>query len=294
MMLASGLAPRPRPVPALRDIASGLPLCHASVRAAFEDEQFTVAYQPILRADTLAPVACEALLRWTHPTRGEQKPRDFVPILERSALVLEVGDWMLGEVTAQIRDWDQQGFPALRVSINVATIQLMSPDFPVQVQRALHLAGLAPERLVLEISQDAVHQRPDVGAALARLAQLGVSVDLDDFGGGPSMLGRMKALSLSGFKVDRRFLADITAERPSSREDVRILAGMARNLGLRCTAEGVQSEEELQALRGFGVGEVQGFLFCGALAPPAFERFLHAQAAVASRVTVAAGGMGRA
>lgn len=293
-MLATRLQPELRPLPRLRDIASDLPLCRASVRAAFEAEQFEVAYQPILSADTLAPMACEALLRWTHPTRGSQSPRDFVPILERSQLALEVGDWLLGEIAAQMLDWDRQGFPALRVSMNVAATQLFAPDFAARVDRILSATGLAPERLVIEVSQDVLHGRTDAGPAIAGLAQLGVGVELDDFGGGPSMLGRLDAMALKGFKLDRRFIDGLSADRDGAREDVRILAGMARERGLRCIAESVQTEAEFEALRAFGVAEVQGHLFCAAVAAPAFERFLHAQAAPASRVIPTLGGTGRA
>lgn len=293
-MLATRLQPERRPLPRMSDIAADLPLCRASVRAAFEAEQFEVAYQPILSADSLEPVACEALLRWTHPTRGAQAPRDFVPILERSQLALDVGDWLLAEVSSQMLDWDRQGLPALRVSMNVAATQLFAPDFAARVERTLNAARLAPERLVIEISQDVLHNRTDAGPALARLALLGVGIELDDFGGGPSMLGRLDALALHGFKLDRRFIAGLADDRDGARADVRILAGMARERGLRCIAEGVQTEAEFEALREFGVAEVQGYLFCGAVAPQAFERFMHAQAAPASRVVTTVGGTGRA
>lgn len=293
LMLVSRPAPTVRPLPRLRDIASELPLCHASVRAAFEAEQFEIAYQPILCADSLQPVACEALLRWTHPSRGAQLPREFVPILERSNLVLAVGDWVLEESARQVLDWDRQGFPPLRLAVNVAAAQLFAPDFAARVDKILGLTGLAPERLALEVSQDVLHGRSDAGPALARLAQLGVSLELDDFGGGPSMLARRDALAIGGIKLDRRFIAGLADERSGAHEDVRILAGIARERGLRCIAEGVQTESELEALRALGVSEVQGFLFSKAVAPAAFERFLHAQRASLPRALPTVGGTAR-
>lgn len=284
-----------RPPQRLSEIASELPLCHASLRAAFAAEQFEIAYQPILCAERLQPVGFEALLRWDHPTRGAQSPRDFVPILERSQLALEVGDWLIEQAARQALDWDAQGFAPLRVAVNVAAAQVFAPDFAARIDRILKATGLAPQRLTLEISQDVLHGRSQVAPALARLVQLGVGLELDDFGGGPSVLRRLSELAIAGFKLDRRFIAGLVDDRGGAREDVRIHTGLAREQRLRCVAEGVQTEAELAILRELGVSEVQGYLFCRAVAPQAFERFLRAQGAAGPRaLPTVAGASGRA
>ncbi|MCC2656427.1 MAG: hypothetical protein K0Q76_1535 [Panacagrimonas sp.] len=262
--------------PRLRSIAADLPLCHASVRAAFEASEFEIAYQPILRLPDLRPVACEALLRWTHPRRGAQRPAQFVPILERSQLSLDVGDWLLTEASRQLLQWERAGLAALRLSVNVAPLQIQSPDFVTRLQDTLDACALPGHRLSVEITQDLLLDRPDVAAAAAaQLSKLGVSLELDDFGGGPSVIGHLKAAGLHGFKIDRRFLDGLDSARDQDpHSDLRILVELARNLGLRCVAESVQTDDELRVLESLGVGEAQGNLFCAAMPPDAFESYL--------------------
>lgn len=261
----------------LRDVATNLPLCRASMRGAFEAGHFEIAYQPIFQADHAGPAGCEALLRWNHPDRGPQDPRQFVPVLERSQLLGDVGDWLLDEAIAQLQDWERQGLPALDLAVNAAPVQVCAADFAARVEAILQRRGFEPERLTIEITHDALLDHPDVAApALGRLARLGVGIQLDDFSGGPSMFGRLGALSLGGFKLDRRFIEGIDGEASASRDDVRVLAALARNSGLRCVAEGVQTEDEFGMLQELGLTEFQGHLFCTALPPDEFETYLHA------------------
>jgi len=264
--------------PRLRGIAGDLPLCHASVRAAFEAREFEIAYQPILRLPELQPVGCEALLRWNHPRRGAQRPLQFVPIIERSQLSLDVGDWLLAQASHQVLQWERMDLGALRLSINVAPLQIQAPDFVARLQRAIDDNGLPGQRLTVEIAQDLLFDRPDVAAAAAsQLAALGVSLELDDFGGGPSVVGRLKATGLGGFKLDRRFLDGLVAGSQGQRRphtDLRILIQLAREMGLRCIAESVQTEDELDVLESLGITEVQGNLFCAAMPPDALEHYL--------------------
>jgi diguanylate cyclase len=262
--------------PRLRSIAGDLPLCHASVRAAFEAREFEIAYQPILRLPDLRPVACEALLRWVHPRRGAQRPLQFVSIIERSHLSLDVGDWLLETACRQILEWEHMGLGALRLAVNVAPLQVQAPDFVARLQRTLDDGGVQGSRLTLEITQDLLLDRPEVTAAVAaQLSQLGVGLELDDFGGGPSVIGHLKRAGLNGFKLDRRFL-DGLGPGPGHEQDtdLRILVGLARKLELRCIAESVQTEDELRAIASLGIGEVQGNLFCSAVPPDALESYL--------------------
>jgi len=257
--------------------ARDLPLSHASVRAAFEARELEIAYQPILRARDLAPVACEALLRWHHPTRGPQRPAQFIPIIERSSLSLDVGDWLLETAARQILEWQRAGLPALRLAVNVASMQIHAADFASRTQRVLETLGLPPDRLILEISQDILLDRPHLArSTFGELLALGVDVEVDDFGGGPSAVTRLARASMAGFKLDRRFLDGLSPDNPGAIEELRLLAQLARDLDLRCTAEGVQTEAELAALRAIGITEVQGHLFCAALAPEALTDYLSA------------------
>lgn len=262
-------------VPRLRRIAGDLPLCHASVRAAFEAQEFEIAYQPILRLPDLQPVACEALLRWNHPRRGAQRPVQFVPIIERSQLSLDVGDWLLAQASRQILQWERTGLGTLGLAVNAAPLQVQAPDFVARLQRTIDDCGLPGHRLTVEITQDLLFDRPDVAANVAgQLAHLGVSLELDDFGGGPSVLGRLRTAGLRGFKLDRRFLDDLGEDEACDPRDLRILVDLARRLDLRCVAESVQTEGELRAIESLGIGEVQGYLFCAAMPPDALESYL--------------------
>lgn len=262
----------------LRNIAAELPLCHAAVRAAYEAGQFELAFQPILRTRDLSLVGCEALLRWNHPARGAQATRQFIPIIERSPLAAEVGEWVLTRAAIQVRRWQDAGAAALRLSVNVASLQVLAPDFATRVQRSLDRSGLSPERLRLEITQDLVADHPQTAApALAHLAVMGVRIDLDDFGGGPTLLSRLRSLAIAGFKLDRRFLEGIGSTRPGSGDDARIMVGLARAQGLHVIAESVETEAEFDAVAAMGIEETQGHLFCRALSAAAFENYLRSR-----------------
>ncbi|TDU30914.1 EAL domain-containing protein (putative c-di-GMP-specific phosphodiesterase class I) [Panacagrimonas perspica] len=260
----------------LSGAARDLPLSHASVRAAFEARELEIAYQPILRANDLAPVACEALLRWHHPTRGLQHPAQFIPILERSSLSLDVGDWLLETAARQMLEWQAAGIPAMRLAVNVASWQIHAADFASRTQRVLESLDLPASRLTLEISQDVLLDRPHLAlSTFGELLALGIGVEVDDFGGGPSAVTRLARASMAGFKLDRRFLDGLSPDNPGAIEELRLLAQLARDLGLRCTAEGVQTDAELAALRAIGITEVQGHLFCAAMSPETLTDYLH-------------------
>ncbi|MGQ0529448.1 MAG: EAL domain-containing protein [Panacagrimonas sp.] len=257
----------------LRGMASDLPMCHASVRAAFDEGQFDLVYQPILRSTDLWPVACEALLRWTHPQRGPQSPAQFIPILERSRVALDVGDWLLQEAGTQLRHWQGIVGKPLRLCVNVAPLQILSPEFPGRLERSLDRCGVKPESLSLELTQAVLMDRPEaVAGSLRRLRELGLSLELDDFGGGPSMLAQIRALGLSGFKLDRRFLTGLG--NSGTQEEIRTLTQLARQMGLHTTAEGVETETERASVVELGVDRMQGFLFGQPLSAEAFDHYL--------------------
>lgn len=265
------------PADRLRAIAGDLPLCTASVRAAFENRQFRLAFQPILRAGDAALIGCEALLRWTHPTQGEQQPAQFIPLLERSRLAIDVGEWVIEQAARQVMAWNTEHELNLRLAVNVAPVQVQAPDFPQRVQLLLDQTGFSSDRLTIEISQETLNDRPEVtGHQIARLAMLGIEIHLDDFSHGPSSLNHLQALALTGIKIDRRFIAAFS-DPAAPRGEVRTIIGLARQLGLRTVAESVQTDQELSAVVELGVDEVQGHLFCPALPPDAFESYLRSR-----------------
>lgn len=261
----------------VRSIAGRLPLCHASIRSAFEAGEFDLAYQAIVNVHDGRPSGCEVLLRWDHPLRGAQAPDQFVAILARSRLVLEVGDWVLAQAAAQTLAWSRAYGRDLRLSMNVAPLQIREPDFPKRLRRILEASGLPAERLSLEITNQALDESCDAaGTALARIALLGVEIHLDDFNGGPSALSKLQAMALTGFKLDRRFMKGL-ASGQVSRTELRTLTSLAEGLGLRVIAKGIEGEADLALAADLGLTEVQGFLFCPPLPAAAFGNYLSVQ-----------------
>lgn len=261
------------PRPAL--LATELPLCRASVRAAFEAGQFSLSYQPILRTSDLAIVGCEALLRWNHPVRGAQVPDQFVPIIVRSDLVHGLGGWVLKEAATQVQQWRQKWSAPLRLTVNVAALQLLSPDFPDTVESTLSASGLPASALSLDVPVELFSDLRRAGSSgITRLAGLGVGIEIDDFNLGPSALPNLQAQSVTGIKLDRRYLEGVGAQG----SDVQVIAARAQALGMRAIAEGVETEYELAVVHAAGLAELQGYLFCRALPVPAFENYLRSRA----------------
>lgn len=270
--------PRPR-VTELRSLrptslAADLPLCRASVRAAFDARQFSLSYQPILRTSDLAIVGCEALLRWNHPVRGPQTPTQFVPVIERSDLIHSLGAWVLSEAATQVQQWRQKWSAPLRLTVNVAALQLLSADFCDTVESVLAASGLPASALSLDVPVELFTDVHRAGSTVARLAGLGVGIEVDDFNLGPSALANLQAQSVTGIKLDRRYLEGVGAEG----SDVQIIAALAQRLGMRAIAESVETEYELAVVHTAGLAELQGYLFCRALPVPAFENYLRSRA----------------
>lgn len=260
-----------RPAP----LAAELPLCRASVRAAFEAGQFSLSYQPILRTADLAIVGCEALLRWQHPLRGPQIPSQFVPIIERSELVHTLGEWVLKEATTQVQRWRQKWSAPLRLTVNVGALQLLSPDFADTVEGSLAASGLPASALSLDVPVELFTDLRGAGSTgISRLAGLGVGIEVDDFNLGPSALPNLQAQSVTGIKLDRRYLEGVGAQG----SDVQVIASRAQGLGLRAIAESVETEYELAVVHAASLAELQGYLFCRALPVPAFENYLRSRA----------------
>lgn len=258
-----------RPAP----LAADLPLCRASVRAGFEAGQFSLSYQPILRTSDLTIVGCEALLRWNHPVRGPQIPTQFVPIIERSELVHTLGSWVLKEATTQVQQWRQKWSAPLRLTVNVAALQLLSADFCDTTESALAASGLPASALSLDVPVELFTDTHRAGSTVTRLARLGVGIEVDDFNLGPSALPNLQAQSVTGIKLDRRYLEGVGAQG----SDVQVIAALAQGLGLRAIAESVETEYELAAVHAAGLAELQGYLFCRALPVPAFENYLRSR-----------------
>ena len=248
------------------------------LRLALTRDQLELFYQPkiSLLTDELAGV--EALVRWRHPERGLVPPVEFIGIAEETGLILQLGEWVLRTAAHQASRWED-----LQVSVNISPAQFRQPDLVQVVHSALRDSGLAPQRLELEITESVLIQQPDAAAKLLDdLKKLGVRVAMDDFGTGYSSLSYLQRFQFDKIKVDRSFIGAIGIE-PSAAAIVRAVINLASSLGMLTCAEGVETDEQLAALRDEGCSEVQGYLFGKPMPACEFELMYgaHRQARVA-------------
>jgi diguanylate cyclase (GGDEF)-like protein/PAS domain S-box-containing protein len=222
-------------------------------------DQLVLHYQPQVSVKTGRIVGVEALVRWQHPTRGLLSPGQFIAIAESAALIHVIGEWVLRTGCAQAKAWQDTGYPALRMAINVSAHQLRSNDIVQRVRSILHETGLEPSLLELEITESALQIGDGVVAVLQELKQLGVRLALDDFGAGYSSLGSIRALPLDRLKIDRLFVCDLQ-QQENDRSLVPAIIAMGRTLKLEVLAEGVETYSQFSFLRDERCDEVQGYL----------------------------------
>jgi predicted signal transduction protein with EAL and GGDEF domain len=249
----------------------------SGLRRALEEDQLEVCYQPQIDVGTGRIIGAEALLRWTHPERGQVPAATFIPIAEDSGLILPIGEWVLNCACRQVAEWAKAGLPAVPVAVNVSAVQFRRQDLPDLVRRALTMSGLSAEMLSLEITETAIMSvRERAVAPLTELRRTGVGLALDDFGTGYSSLSYLKAFPISTVKIDRSFVAEMLHDRTAATITEAIVS-MAHILGLRVLAEGVEEHAQLAKLEQLGCDAVQGFLFSPAVPPEAFARLLENQ-----------------
>ncbi|WP_282889815.1 putative bifunctional diguanylate cyclase/phosphodiesterase [Xanthobacter autotrophicus] len=226
------------------------------LHAAWREQHFFLAYQPIFEAASGRLAGFEALARWPHPERGLVPPEVFIPIAEETGLIQPLGAWALQEACRAAAEWP----PHLFVSVNLSPLQFRGAQAHQHVRAALQDSGLPPERLELEITESTLlKQGPAVRATLDQIAADGVTLALDDFGTGYSSLGYLRTLTIGRIKVDRSFVEDVERS-PQSLAIVRTILSLARTLSLRCTAEGIQTEGQRSILVAEGCTHLQGFL----------------------------------
>ena len=238
----------------------------SSLRKALALGQFALQYQPMVETATRRVVGCEALLRWRHPERGLLLPGEFIELAELTGVILEVGPWVLREACREATAWKADG-PPLSVAVNLSARQFLDQSLVQQVESVLAETGLAPERLELEITESLAMQNAEITAAtLQKLRSLGVRLSIDDFGTGYSSLSYLKRFPIDTLKVDRSFVRDIE-RAPGDATIAATIVAMARILGLRVVAEGVEEEAQLEVLKRLDCDFAQGYLFGAPLWP---------------------------
>jgi diguanylate cyclase (GGDEF)-like protein len=231
-------------------------------------------YQPLVEESTFRICAAEALLRWESPELGAVSPAEFVPLAEEAGLMVEIGSWVLQAACRQARTWLDLDLPLRRVAVNVSLCQLVRGDLSSVVRAALLESGIEPGVLELELSERGVlRSDPDILRQLRAIRDLGVGLAIDDFGTGNSAVTYLKQFPIDVLKIDQSFVRGLNH---SSEDDAITSAtiAMARKLGLRVVAEGVEEPRQMEFLRRHGCSEYQGYLFSPAIPPEAFADLL--------------------
>jgi diguanylate cyclase (GGDEF)-like protein/PAS domain S-box-containing protein len=246
----------------------------ADALAAGAPAGFALVYQPVVDLGTGRVRAFEALMRWTHPARGAVPPALFIPAAEEAGVVAALGRWALGEACGQLaawlRAWDAGDAAGVQVNVNVSGRQLGDGRLAADVAAALAAAGLAPERLTIEVTETAVMADAERAIATLRaLKEVGVTIAVDDFGTGYSSLAYLQRFPVDVLKLDKAFVDGVARGGPDAAL-ARTVVALGRTLGLRTVAEGVETEAQRAALAALGCAAAQGYLFSRPLAPDAF------------------------
>jgi predicted signal transduction protein with EAL and GGDEF domain/DNA-binding CsgD family transcriptional regulator len=226
------------------------------LESAFANGEFELFYQPIASLDDDKITSFEALLRWNHPERGLVSPDEFVPVAEDMGLIIPLGEWVLRTACAEAATWPGN----IQVAVNISSIQLTNKNLINAVVGAIATAGIEPSRLELEITESVLIENTAANlATLKSLHDLGVRFVMDDFGTGYSSLSYLLSFPFHTIKIDRCFIAALS-DKHESHAIVRAITDLARSLKLRVTAEGVETEQQLQQVRLLGCTEMQGYL----------------------------------
>ncbi|MCW2993363.1 MAG: domain S-box/diguanylate cyclase protein [Conexibacter sp.] len=239
------------------------------LRRAIEDGDLRLVYQPMVRFGEGRANGFEALARWTHPTRGEIPPDRFISLAEQHGLIEPLGRWVLREAVGQLRRWRDAGLSMgdMGMSVNVSRVQLSRPGLAEEIFEVLAERDIPPGQLVVEVTESAVMDDPDVAnATLDALAEAGVRIALDDFGVGQSSLACLRDLPLDALKLDRGFITSLASSRQAA-AIVRAVCDMARTLGFSVVAEGVETEAQSQVVEALGCDVGQGFLYARPVPP---------------------------
>ncbi|MFZ0624502.1 MAG: EAL domain-containing protein [Pseudolabrys sp.] len=227
------------------------------LRKALATEQFELHYQPLVVLETNDVNGFEALLRWNHPTRGMVSPADFIPIAEETGLIVPLGEWVLKAACNEAVNWPEH----IKVAVNLSPAQLNSRNLVSMVTSVLNETGMPPHKLQLEITETVLLQNTFTTlATLHELRKMGVQIALDDFGTGYSSLSYLRSFPFDKIKIDRSFIQDLSnGAEPLA--IVNAVAGLAKCLNMTSTAEGVETQQQMDVLQAIGCTEMQGYLF---------------------------------
>jgi diguanylate cyclase (GGDEF)-like protein/PAS domain S-box-containing protein len=263
--------------PAMHEAASERLVLKSALDGALERNELILHFQPIVDLESSAVRGAEALVRWAHPERGIIAPLDFIPLAEETGQIVPIGGWVLNEACLAAVQLQRSHLsePRIYMTVNLSARQLQRPEIVDEVAAALAASGLAPEDLVLEITESVLMRDIDLTIErLQRLKDLGVRLAIDDFGTGYSSLNYLRQFPVDIIKIDRSFVEGIAADG-DQRALVAMIIDLARALGLGQVAEGIERQDQLAALQSLGCGFGQGYLFARPVDFAGFELILH-------------------
>jgi diguanylate cyclase (GGDEF)-like protein/PAS domain S-box-containing protein len=254
-------------------------MLESGLRRAIDRGELRLFYQPIIDLHTKQVIGAESLVRWQHPSLGLIPPGKFIPVAEESDLIFRLGEWVLRAACKQLHAWQQEGF-ALQVAVNVSARQFRDPKLADMVVAVMADSHVDPRLVEIELTESAImHDARASISTLERLKSRGVSISIDDFGIGYSSLSYLKRLPLDTLKIDQSFVRDIATDHNDA-AIVRAIIGLARSLGIKVLAEGVEDDVQLSFLNNYGCNYGQGFLFGRPVVPEAFVELVRKQGVV--------------
>lgn len=249
----------------------------SDLRIAVEHQSgFILHYQPIMDLKEHRLIGFEALVRWMHATRGMIYPLDFISLAEETGLIFQLSNWIIRESCSQIGAWQKKypGHPELRMSVNISSKLLLQPGFAESIQMNLLEQGLEPGSLAIEITESVIMEHPDRAVeTMTKLQNMGVHIHIDDFGTGYSSLSYLHSFPVNALKIDRSFIAKMTANC-DNQEIIKTIIALAQNLKLEVIAEGLEQNHQLSTIKSLECGFGQGFLFSKPLPPDAIENWI--------------------
>jgi diguanylate cyclase (GGDEF)-like protein len=249
------------------------------LRRAIDGKQFVLHYQPQIDLSSGKVIGAEALIRWNHPQRGLVGPDDFIPLAERSGLIVTIGEWVIWEACQQYQRWQKQGLNELQMAVNISSVQLNRGDLGDMVTRILLSTGVNPSHLEFELTESTlIAESESLSNTLAELRAIGIRFAIDDFGTGYSNLAYLKKFKVENLKVDKSFVSKLL-ESEYDEALVAVVIQMAERLKLKSVAEGIENEATFSKLRALGCCFGQGFYWSAAMPPQDFFHYASAHSA---------------
>nr|WP_299240120.1 EAL domain-containing protein [uncultured Halomonas sp.] len=260
--------------PGMNSVTEKRARLESRLRDAIDNDALTLAYQPKVNVVTGEITGVEALLRWHDAELGHVPPDEVIPVAEETGLILQIGEWVLKTACQQSMDWHAQGYPLLKMAVNLSAIQLNNRNFMEVVRRVLSQTQLPAQYLELELTESAIMQNPDrASMILRRLRKLGITLSIDDFGTGYSNLSQLKRFPINCLKIDRSFTSGVNSDAQDA-AIVKAVVAMAHSLNLEVVAEGIETQEQLAFIREIKGQQYQGYLCSKALSSEDFQAFL--------------------